>query len=161
MLFFHHSLQYLSRSTLRETQKVLGLLPSFLQFYIRLSFLLLTVNANVNSYRHEHLSPTTVLVISFGLFSCTVSVLVCILNSITCTFSAAYDFSRDCKRQTPLVILTDQERDPKQGPSFLHPLPTAHSQHLGLRMSQTVSEVFHYNMLERKVHYHGDTHWRT
>lgn len=79
MLFFHHSLQYLSGSTLlQETQKVLGLLPSFLQFYVRLSFLLLTVTANADSYRHEHLSPATVLVISSGLFSCTVSVQVCI-----------------------------------------------------------------------------------
>lgn len=58
-------------------------------------------------------------------------------------------------------MLTDQERDPKQGPFFLHPLPTAPSQHLDLRMSQTVSEIFHYNTLESKVHYHGDTHWRT
>lgn len=57
MLFFHHSLQYLSGSTLlQETQKVLGLLPSFLQLYIRLSFLLLTVNANGDLYHHKHVS---------------------------------------------------------------------------------------------------------
>ena len=59
---------------------------------------------------------------------------------------------------TPLVILTDQERDPKQGPFFLRPLPTAHSQHFSLRVSETVSEVFHYNMLESKLRYGGDSH---
>jgi len=71
---------------------------------------------------HERLSPTAVLVIAFGLFSCTVSVLVCILNSIASTFSAAYGFRFLQRLQvTPLVTLTDRERDPKyDNSSFIH-----------------------------------------
>lgn len=162
--FFIISLHYLCRSTLlQQTQKVLGLLPSFLRFCIRLVFPLATVNADDDSYRcspslasvsHRRLGDLFWTFQLHGIISG-----LCLKQYYWYIFcSSRFQVSTETVSNTSSHI-TDQERDPKQGPVFLH--LCALSQHFGPCVSEAVSEVFHCNVVESKLQSHGDTHWRT
>lgn len=127
MLLFHHSLQYWSRSALlQQTQKVLGLLPSFPRFCVRLGFLLLPADANGDLY-HCNLSLASVshrrpgdLFWAFqlhGIFSG-----LYFKQNYLYVF-CSLRFQVPTGAVAPLVALTDQARDRKQGLRFLRPLP--------------------------------------